>query len=115
MPTRRRPLIICMLAALLITMGSGLRAAPSAHAASTATYVFYEKFPANNPEQWNVQTLKDGSQTYLAGGSYHVVRPKPGTMRGWPLQVKVPTGFQFNARLQLLQGKDPVLWDNVLG
>lgn len=88
-----------------------------AHAANTATYVFYEKFAASNPEQWHVQTLSDGSKTYLKNGTYMIVRAHPGTMRGWPLNVKVPTGFQFNVQLQLVAGSDPyegvTFWDDL--
>jgi hypothetical protein len=88
-----------------------------ARAASTATYVFYEKFPPSNPEQWHVQTLPDGSKTYIVSGTYRIVRARPGTMRGWPLSVKVPSGFRFNVQLQLLDGSDPyagvTFWDDL--
>ena len=87
------------------------------HGASGSTFVFFEKFPASNPNQWHVQTLSDGSKTYLKVGSYEIVRSHPGTMRGWPLSVKVPTGFQFNVQLQLVAGKDPyqgvTFWDDL--
>jgi hypothetical protein len=90
-----------------------------AHAAqaTSSTFVFFEKFPSDNPREWNVQSLSDGSKTYVAGGSYHIIRTRPGTMRGWPLQVKVPSGFQFNARFQLVKGADPYegisFWDDL--
>ena len=79
--------------------------------------MFYEKFPTSNPEQWHVQTLSDGSKTYLKQGTYQVIRARPGTMRGWPLNVKVPVGFQFNVQLQLIAGSDPyegiTFWDDL--
>ncbi|MDB5075416.1 MAG: hypothetical protein JWO42_1595 [Chloroflexi bacterium] len=85
--------------------------------ASKATFVFFEKFPSDNPREWNVQSLSDGSKTFLQGSSYHIVRTRPGTMRGWPLQVKVPSGFQFNAKFQLVKGSDPYegisFWDDL--
>ncbi|HWE63585.1 MAG TPA: hypothetical protein VHB98_17875, partial [Chloroflexota bacterium] len=88
-----------------------------ARAASHATYVFYEKFPASNPDKWHVQSLSDGSMTYLQHGTYQIVRARPGTMRGWPVNVKVPSGFQFNVQLQLLGGSDPyegvTFWDDL--
>jgi hypothetical protein len=80
-------------------------------------FVFFEDFPSKNPRQWNVQSLSDGSRTFLAGGSYHIVRSHPGTMRGWPLQVTVPSGFQFNAKFQLAKGQDAyegiAFWDDL--
>lgn len=86
-------------------------------AATGATYVFYEKFQQSNPEQWHVQALPDGSKTYITGGTYQIVRARPGTMRGWPLNVKVPAGFRFNVQLQLLGGSDPyegvTFWDDL--
>jgi hypothetical protein len=85
--------------------------------ASKSTFVFFEKFPSDNPREWNVQSLSDGSKTFVAGGSYHIVRTRPGTMRGWPLQVKVPSGFEFNAQFRLVKGSDPYegvsFWDDL--
>lgn len=114
MSIRRMLSIGYVVCACLVALGAGLW---PAHAASGSTFVFFEKFPPNNPEQWHVQKLSDGSQTYLKPGSYHVVRPHPGTMRGWPLGVKVPQGFQFNVQLQMDKGSDPyegvTFWDDL--
>lgn len=85
--------------------------------AAGATYVFYEKFPSSNPNHWSLNPLKDGSRTYLSGGVYHVFRSRPGTMRGWPLGVKVPNGFKFNVQLKIVSGADPyagvAFWDDL--
>jgi hypothetical protein len=105
---------VCRLAALLciallLPVGIG-------QAASGSRYMFYDKFPANNPRQWSVLALQDGSRTYLASGTYHIVRAHPGVMRGWPLKVAMPAGMQFNAQMQFVSGKDPyegiTLWDD---
>lgn len=105
-----------LLAMLLLVLGAGLWPARPV-AAQGSTFVFFEKFPSSNDNQWNVQTLKDGSQTYIKAGAYHIIRPRPGTMRGWPLQVKVPAGFQFNVQLKLVEGVDPyagvTFWDDL--
>lgn len=99
---------------LLVALCSGLW---PVHAAPGSTFVFFEKFSPTNPNQWHVQTLHDGSRTYLTAGSYQIIRSRPGTMRGWPLGVKVPIGFQFNAQLQFIAGKDPYegvsFWDDL--
>ena len=110
---RRIPLLF-LLSALILAQGAGL---VPARAASTATYVFYEKFPPSNPEQWHIQTLTDGSKTYIKQAAYNIIRAKPGTMRGWPLNVKVPKGLQFNVQFQLIAGSDPyegvTFWDDL--
>lgn len=104
-------------AAMILALCVGLFPAHASIAATGSTFVFFEKFPSDNPNQWDVRKLGDGSRTYLAGDSYHIVRPRPGTMRGWPLKVKVPTGFQFNLKLQLTAGVDPyegvTFWDDL--
>lgn len=106
-----------MVFCLVLLVARGVLAVPLAARAAGASFVFYENFPADNPRSWNVQTLSDGSRTYLAGGIYHIVRTKPGTMRGWPLKVKVPVGFQFNLKLRILSGNDPYagisFWDDL--
>src|SRR5579871_325740 len=109
----RRLSLACLLSALFSVLCVSML---TARAAGTATYVFYEKFPTSNPEQWHIQTLTDGSKTYLKQGTYQIIRARPGTMRGWPLNVKVPEGFQFNVQLQLIAGSDPyegvTFWDD---
>jgi hypothetical protein len=114
--SHRRRLISYLLIGAVSLLSCVIGSCPPAQA-SSSTFVFYEKFPSDNPREWNVQALSDGSKTFLAGGSYHVVRARPGTMRGWPLQVKVPSGFEFNAQLQLVKGSDPYegisFWDDL--
>ena len=116
MPGRRCStwlLTICM----LVVCARGLFALPQAAHAGGSTFVFFEKFPPSNPRQWNLQRLSDGSRTYLAGGTLNIVRTKPGTMRGWPLAVKVPAAFQFNVKLRVVSGTDPYagisFWDDL--
>jgi hypothetical protein len=89
----------------------------SAARAGAATFVFYENFPPANPRQWNIQKLSDGSRTYLSRGTYNIIRAKPGTMRGWPLAITVPTSVQFNVKLRIVSGSDPYagisFWDDL--
>jgi hypothetical protein len=106
--------VCCMLLPASIQAGvSQARASRSAGAG----LVFYENFPANNPRHWNVQRLADGSRTSIFGGVYNIVRAKPGTMRGWPLAIRVPAAFQFNVRLRIVSGTDPYagisFWDDL--
>jgi hypothetical protein len=109
-------LLATIVLALCLILAPMARPATAARAQGS-TFVFFEKFPPDNPQQWNVQSLSDGSRTYISGGAYHIIRAKPGTMRGWPLHVKVPTGFQFNVRMQLVKGTDPyegvTFWDDL--
>lgn len=112
----RTTFVTSLVLALAMVLAAAVVPAGPARAAGS-TYVFFEKFPPDNPQQWNVQSLSDGSRTYLGAGAYHIVRARPGTMRGWPLHVKVPVGFQFNVRLQLVSGTDPyegvTFWDDL--
>lgn len=114
MSIRQRLVVRTLLCALLVALCAGIM---PARAASGASYVFYEKFPSTNPEKWHEQTLPDGSKTYISHGTYQIVRARPGTMRGWPTNVKVPTGFRFNVQLQLIGGSDPyegvTFWDDL--
>src|SRR5579875_315639 len=114
MTIRRRTSLCSLISIIVVMLCAGLL---PARAASSATYVFYEKFPPSNPEQWHIQTLSDGSRTYIAHGTYQILRTRPGTMRGWPLAVKVPTGVQFNVQFQLISGSDPyegiTFWDDL--
>jgi hypothetical protein len=106
---------ICMLVVLGSLIGNTVPA--RAVALTGSTYVFYEKFSGDNTRQWNVQSLSDGSKTYLTAGSYRIVRAHPGTMRGWPLGVHVPVGVQFNVQMQVIKGSDPYegisFWDDL--
>jgi hypothetical protein len=110
----RRTSLCSLIGIIVVLLCAGLL---PARAASSATYVFYEKFPSSNPEQWHIQTLGDGSRTYISHGTYQIIRTHPGTMRGWPLAVKVPAGVQFNVQLQLISGSDPyegvTFWDDL--
>jgi hypothetical protein len=112
----RRLTFLVLLIYPLIGLRGGLPGVRAAQAGTT-TFVFYENFPANNPRQWNVQSLSDGSRTYVSGGVYNIVRAKPGTMRGWPLAVTVPTAVQFNVKLRIVSGSDPYagisFWDDL--
>jgi len=113
---RRLPFLVAACGIALLSLNGALQAAPRTRAAG-ATFVFYENFPADNPRHWNVQTLSDGSRTYISGGVYNIVRAKPGTMRGWPLAVEAPKAFQFNAKLRIVSGADPYagvsFWDDL--
>jgi len=106
-----------MLVALAVVMSLAIWPAHSVAATQVSTFVFFEKFTPDNPHQWDVRKLTDGSQTFLAGGGYHLVRTRAGTMRGWPLKVTVPRGFQFNVKLQITRGSDPyagvTFWDDL--
>ncbi len=116
MPTRRKSALFVLVSAILCCLLGGFQPLQGSRAQGTR-FVFFEKFPANNPDQWTVQSLSDGSRTYLKGGTYQIVRIRPGTMRGWPLSVQVPAGFQFNVKLQILSGSDPYagisFWDDL--
>jgi hypothetical protein len=91
--------------------------APQVQAAQTSPLVFYERFLPDNPEQWIDLKLPDGSRAYIADGAYHLVRPHPGDVRGWPLHVKVPLGFKLNVQLAIAQGADAyagiTFWDDL--
>ncbi len=112
----RRLLLFLAALCLLPGLRVALPVAQAAHAGAD-TFVFYENFPANNPRQWNIQKLSDGSRTYLSSGVYNIVRAKPGTMRGWPLAITVPTAVQFNVRFRIVSGTDPYagisFWDDL--
>ncbi|HVA90643.1 MAG TPA: hypothetical protein VNL71_12475 [Chloroflexota bacterium] len=114
---RRRFSTWVMALCLVLVCAQGVFVFPRAVRGAGSSFVFFEKFPPNNPRQWNLQRLPDGSRTYLASGAYNIVRTKPGTMRGWPLGVKVPTGFQFNVKLRVITGTDPYVgvsfWDDL--
>src|SRR5690242_14894748 len=115
--TRLRQLPLFVAAVCLLLSLPGALSVAQATRAGANTFVFYENFPADNPRQWNVQTLKDGSRTYLSAGTYNIVRAKPGTMRGWPLAIAVPTALQFNVKLRIVSGTDPYagisFWDDL--
>jgi hypothetical protein len=102
---------------MAVVCARGLFAFPQAARGAGSSFVFFEKFPPDNPRHWNLQRLSDGSRTYLAGGVLNIVRTKPGTMRGWPLAVKVPAAFQFNVKIRILTGTDPYagvsFWDDL--
>jgi hypothetical protein len=107
--------LTCALTVVLALVSTCLPARAVAQTGST--YVFYEKFTGENARQWNIQSLSDGSKTYMAGGAYRIVRARPGTMRGWPLGVHVPVGVQFNVQMRLVKGADPYegisFWDDL--
>jgi hypothetical protein len=105
-----------LLGVALLLLFPGL-VAPRVEAARTGPLVFFERFPPDNPEQWIDLKLPDGSRAYIADGAYHLVRPHPGDVRGWPLHVKVPAGFRLNVRVVITQGADAyagiTFWDDM--
>jgi hypothetical protein len=118
MRTNRRFCKCLTTCALLLTGSMIGNSQPARAAAQTGSaYVFYEKFSGANIRQWNVQSLSDGSKTYLVAGAYRIVRAQYGTMRGWPLGVHVPVGVEFNAQMQFVKGTDPYegisFWDDL--
>jgi hypothetical protein len=104
-----------LLLAVLIFL-PGFLASPL-EAARTSPLVFYERFLPDNPEQWIDLQLPDGSRAYIQHGAYHLIRPRAGDVRGWPLHVKVPSGFKLNVQLEIAQGADTyagiTFWDDL--
>lgn len=115
MLSRTRTVARVLIYALLVLVPVSL--SPRAFAAHSSPLVFYERFLPDNPEQWIDLKLPDGSRTYIADGAYHLVRPSPGDVRGWPLHVKVPSGFKLNVQLVIAQGADAyagiTFWDDL--
>jgi hypothetical protein len=113
----RRVYIACAVLGFVLCASLPVDARPAV--LGTSTYVFYEKFPSNNPHRWTTQVLADGSKTYLDSGTYMIVRAHPGLMRGWPMAVRVPAAVEFNAKLAVKAGKDAyegiTFWDDRAG